>query len=92
MKLYTKEQVSEALNAGFRLAMEKDGGLNEYRELFINALTPIELPSDEEIWRWWKTQKFQREQGEQEYTLLYEIDLPKILKAFTEYLIQGDNK
>jgi hypothetical protein len=24
--------------------------------------------------------------------LLYEIDLPKILKAFTEHLIQGGNK
>ena len=48
-KLYTEEQVREALNAGFRLAMETDGGLNDYRELFINALTPIELPSDEYI-------------------------------------------
>lgn len=28
--------------------------------------------------------KFQKEQGEQEYTMIYEIDLPKILKAFTE--------
>lgn len=49
MKLYREEQVREALNAGFRLAMETDGGINEYRELFINALTHIELPSDEEI-------------------------------------------
>jgi len=92
MKLYTEEQVREALNAGFRLAMETDGGLNDYRELFINALTPIELPTDEEVWRWWQTQKFQKEQGEQEYTMLYEIDLPKILKSFTEHLIQGGNQ
>lgn len=58
----------------------------------LDELTPIELPSDEEIWEWWQTQQFQKEQGEQEYTMLYEIDLPKILKSFTEHLIQGGNK
>lgn len=42
------------------------------------------FPSNVEIWKWWQTQKFQKEQGEQEYTMIYEIDLPKILKAFTE--------
>ena len=42
------------------------------------------FPDNAEIWKWWKTQKFQKEQGEQEYTMIYEIDLPKILKAFTE--------
>lgn len=92
MKLYKEEQIREAFIDGMKfiavhpLKYEQDA--NEY----INSLTPIELPSNEEIWRWWKTQKFQREQGEQEYTLLYEIDLPKILKAFTEHLIQGGNK
>jgi hypothetical protein len=54
----------------------------------------INLPSYEDIWKWWKTQKFQKEQGEQEYTMLYEIDLPKILKAFIEHFnkIQGGEK
>ncbi len=42
------------------------------------------FPANVEIWKWWQTQKFQKEQGEQEYTMIYEIDLPKILKAFTE--------
>jgi hypothetical protein len=42
------------------------------------------FPDNIEIWKWWQTQKFQKEQGEQEYTMIYEIDLPKILKAFTE--------
>ena len=42
------------------------------------------FPDNAEIWEWWQTQKFQKEQGEQEYTMIYEIDLPKILKAFTE--------
>lgn len=54
MKLYTEEQVRESLKAGFRLAMETDGGFDDYRELFINALTPIELPSDEEINNEWE--------------------------------------
>lgn len=43
------------------------------------------FPTNVEIWIWWQTQKFQKEQGEQEYTMIYEIDLPKILKAFTEH-------
>lgn len=43
------------------------------------------FPDNVEIWKWWQTQKFQKEQGEQEYTMIYEIDLPKILKAFTEH-------
>jgi hypothetical protein len=42
------------------------------------------FPSDIDIWKWWKTKMFQKEQGEQEYTMIYEIDLPKILKAFNE--------
>ena len=42
------------------------------------------FPDNVEIWKWWQTQKFQKEQGDQEYTMIYEIDLPKILKAFTE--------
>ena len=49
MKLYTEEQVRESFKSGFRLAMETDGGLKEGQEEYINYLTPIELPSDEEI-------------------------------------------
>ena len=43
------------------------------------------FPDNIEIRKWWQTQKFQKEQGDQEYTMIYEIDLPKILKAFTEH-------
>lgn len=43
------------------------------------------FPDNIEIWKWWKTQNFQKEDGEQEYTMIYEIDLPKILKAFYEH-------
>lgn len=84
MKLYTEEEIVNFLKKEFADEINA--------ETFIDLLTPIELPSDEEIWEWWQTKKFQKEQGEQEYTMLYEIDLPKILKSFTEHLIQGGNK
>jgi len=74
--------------AGFMNKSEYDelskGIIREAKEMEKQQRS-IELPSDEEIWKWWKTQKFQKEQGEQEYTMLYEIDLPKILKAFIEH-------
>jgi len=76
MKLYTEQQLTRYL---------LDEGIMELSDLANNLVPCIELPSDEEIWKWWKTQKFQKEQGEQEYTMLYEIDLPKILKAFIEH-------
>jgi hypothetical protein len=87
MKLYTEEQVINAL----KLAHSHITSLQN----IIDRLKPIELPSDEEMWRWWQTQKFQKEQGlEQEYTMLYEIDLLKILKAFIEHFSKtyGGNK
>jgi hypothetical protein len=56
---------------------------NEDTQLSVSDVTRS-FPDNVEIWEWWKTQKFQREQGEQEYTMIYEIDLPKILKAFTK--------
>ena len=77
MKLYTEKEIKKF--------MQKNVILDE---LTLSLLTPIELPTDEELWRWWQTQKFQKEQGEQEYTMLYEIDLPKILKAFIEHFIK----
>lgn len=84
MKLYTEEEIVSFLKKEFADEINA--------ETFMENLTPIELPSDEEVWRWWQTQQFQKEQGEQEYTMLYEIDLPKILKLFTEHLIKGGNK
>lgn len=45
MKLYTEEQVMEAYHIG-----EDDGNWGRYREDVVALkLTPIELPSDEEI-------------------------------------------
>ena len=85
MKLYTEEGVKALLNEILVLSSSVEDAMD--------SLTPIELPSDEDIWKWWKTQQFQKEQGEQEYTMIYEIDLPKILKAFIEHFskIQGGN-
>jgi hypothetical protein len=87
MKLYTEEQVKDMLNTFIG-----ERNVNDYLQRYY---THIELPSDEEMWRWWQTQKFQKEQGlEQEYTMLYEIDLLKILKAFIEHFSKtyGGNK
>jgi hypothetical protein len=79
MKLYTEEQLRDFI--------DRNGCIVE-SDLDEKQLTPTELPSDVELWRWWKTQKFQKEQGEQEYKMLYEIDLAKILKAFIEHFIK----
>ena len=46
MKLYTEEQLKEAFNCG-RLYKGIEGDLNIYH--LIDKLTPIELPSDEDI-------------------------------------------
>ena len=45
MKLYTEEQVMQAYNAGI-----DDGNWDRYKEDIVALkLTPIELPSDDEI-------------------------------------------
>ena len=46
MKLYTEEQLKEAFNCG-RLYLGREGDTNFYH--LIDKLTPIKLPSDEEI-------------------------------------------
>ena len=92
-KLYTEEQLLNTIEAIRDYLKNYPEKFHESMiEKHLKNLTPIELPSDENIWEWWQTQKFQKEQGDQEYTMLYEIDLPKILKSFTEHLIQGGNK
>ena len=53
MKLYTEEQVREAFDNGYKYASTlRPTALEEhykYVENSIKSLTPIELPSDEEI-------------------------------------------
>lgn len=53
------------------------------------------FPSNVEILEWWKKQNFQKEQGEQEYTMIFEIDLPKILTDFLKWALsqpQGEER
>lgn len=49
MKLYTEEQINKSIRFGFTLAMSNNVGLKEYKKEFIDSLSPIELPSDDEI-------------------------------------------
>ncbi|MFS0489922.1 hypothetical protein [Leadbetterella byssophila] len=50
-----------------------------------------EFPSDQDIWDWWEMQNFQKEEGEQGYTMIFKIDLPKILKSFFDYFVINAN-
>jgi len=47
MKLYTEEQVIQAFKDGFVTAINE--GTYDYVNEYMDELTPIELPSDEEI-------------------------------------------
>ena len=59
MKLYTEEQVMQAYNAGI-----DDGNWDRYKEDIVALkLTPIELPSDEEIEKAMIDQDIVRQQG-----------------------------
>ena len=50
MKLYTEEQVRKAINDGSLYSyINGDFEFKNSEDDIINALTPIELPSDEEI-------------------------------------------
>ena len=50
MKLYTEEQVRNALKDAMLRGMRKPSKYESIVELMINDLTPIELPSDDEIY------------------------------------------
>lgn len=51
MKLYTEEQVRQAWNVAYidALAIDNEDYKPKFYNEFINELTPIQLPSDEEI-------------------------------------------
>jgi len=51
MKLYTEEQVRKAWNTAFTdaLSLDEEDYKPKFFEDFIDYLTPIELPNDEEI-------------------------------------------
>ena len=50
----------------------------------VVSTEPKTFPTDSEIFTWIKEEKFQTEQGEQEYTMMFKNDMPKILKRFLE--------
>ena len=55
MKLYTEEQVRKAINdASLYSYINGDFEFKNSEDDIINALTPIELPSDEEIEKYFK--------------------------------------
>jgi hypothetical protein len=50
MKLYTEEDLIKAIAFGFGVCRKEDRApFNTEMREFINSLTPIELPSDEEL-------------------------------------------
>jgi hypothetical protein len=55
--------------------------LCEGYDWYLQPLPQTEI-SDEAIYQWLKDQKYQTEYGEQEYTMYYSVDMPKILRAF----------
>ena len=54
MKLYTEEQVRKAINDGSLYSyINGDFEFKNSEDDIINSLTPIELPTDEEIKNYW---------------------------------------
>ena len=49
MKLYTEEQVKRAMLHSYLSGVERPADYLPIEESIINELTPIELPSDEDI-------------------------------------------
>ena len=49
MKLYTEEQVKKVIKDSFLEGIERNTNYESVKKSIFNSLTPIELPSDEEI-------------------------------------------
>jgi hypothetical protein len=56
----------------------------------VNSYSSMKTYSAAEVLGWLNGKRFQREQGEQEYMMLYELDLPKIINEFITDKIQVD--
>ena len=91
MKLYTEEQIKDAYYKGFytdyRAIPYSDSlGLRQtpdsYCREFVKSLTPIELPSDEEIW-----EKIE----DSAYSLEYDTGFAQGVKWVIEQIKQQDN-
>ena len=49
MKLYTEEQVKFAIISAYLTGVGRPPSYEKVEEILFNSLTPIELPSDEDI-------------------------------------------
>jgi len=47
---------------------------------------------DAEIFLWLQKQKYQTEQGEQEYKMYFDVDMPKIIKAAIAHFSSGNDR
>ena len=49
MKLYTEEQVIQMIGSSYLHGVEREHDYKDVKEHILKSVTPIELPSDEEI-------------------------------------------
>ena len=86
MKLYTEEQLKKAIELAQECEHECGGVYFDYTEKeIIDELTPIELPSDEDIREWAKMQSLGEPTGAEEFGRIYGA-------KWMRDLIQGGSK
>jgi len=64
-------------------------GADKYAEAKLNYVDLAggqRFPTNPEIFKWLSEQGYQTDSGEQEYTMMYELDMPKILGDFVKYI------
>lgn len=88
MKLYTEEQVRQAFNCG-RLYLGREGDTNFYQ--FIDKLTPIKLPSDQEIEQYLKSFPYTKHLDDGQYNDGVIVGAELAIQ-WIRNKIQGDNK
>src|SRR5690606_32657330 len=74
MREYAKLYASEAIR-------EKDKEIEQLKA----KQTKCEL-SNSDIFSWLQSKKFQTEKGEQEYSMYFDVDMPKIIRAAIDEL------
>ena len=93
MKLYTEYQVRKAWNTAFTdaLSLDEEDYKPKFFEDFLTSLTPIELPTDEEIeepaLKWFMTAN--------KHEIIFDLGWMKIFEAGAKWMrdkIQGGNK
>ena len=64
------------IDCNFVLKEEGSDIWNTYKE---------SAPSEVEVYKWLREQKFQTDQGEQEYTMYFDVDMPEILEKYYQW-------